>query len=188
MDKFTHLADFLGNLFDDVRTAKKAQVIMAGILQARSCRLRDIARDMAGNEAVNYKCIQRIVEETALKLILLWLFQEEDPFLIGDPTEMPRPEAQKTDYIGTLSDGQTSGYLLLILVTPYQGRAIPCHFVGYSSSIIGTEVTSRSSFPSELLSELRIRNWDRAVHRLSPTDSRLIPVSTYHQSHDRVSN
>ena len=51
MNKFTHLSDFLGYLFDDERTVKKAQAITAGILQARSCRLSDIAREMAGKEA-----------------------------------------------------------------------------------------------------------------------------------------
>jgi len=146
MNKFTHLSEFLGYLFDDERSVRKAQAITAGILQARSCRLSDIAREMTGNEAANYKCIQRFVANTALKSILLRLYQEEAPFLIGDPTEMPRPEAQKTEYVGTLSDRQTSGYWLLILATPYQGRAIPCHFVSYSSAIIGSEVTSHNRY------------------------------------------
>ena len=163
MDKFTHLCDFLGYLFDDERTVKKAQAITAGILQAHSCRLSDIAREMAGNEAANYKCIQRFVADTALKSILLRLFQEEAPFLIGDPTEMPRPEAQKTDYVGTLSDGQTSGYWLLILATPYQGRAIPCHFVSYSSAIIGSEVTSRNRYHYQAFAEVKELLGDKPV-------------------------
>lgn len=155
MDKFTHLSDFLGYLFEDERSIKKAQAITAGIMQAQSCRLSDIAREMAGNEAANYKCIQRFVAQTALKSILLRLFQEEAHFLIGDPTEMPRPEAQKTDYVGTLSDGQTSGYWLLILATPYQGRAIPCHFVSYSSTILGSEVTSRNRYHYQAFAEVK---------------------------------
>jgi hypothetical protein len=105
MDKFTHLSDFLAYLFDDERSIHKVQAITTGIMQAHSCRLSDIAREMAGNEAANYKCIQRFVARTALKSNLLRLYQETAPFLIGDPTEMPRPEAKKTDYIGTLSDG-----------------------------------------------------------------------------------
>jgi hypothetical protein len=155
MDKFTHLSDFLSYLFDDERSVKKAQDITAGILQAHSCRLSDIAREMAGNEVANYKCIQRFVANTALKSNLLRLYQEEAPFLIGDPTEMPRPDAKKTDYVGTLSDGQTSGYWLLILATPYQGRAIPCHFVSYSSSIIGSEVTSRNRYHYQAFAEVK---------------------------------
>lgn len=155
MDKFTHLSGFLAYLFDDERSVNKAQAITAGILQAHSCRLSDIAREMAGNEAANYKCIQRFVAQTALKSNLLRLYQEEAPFLIGDPTEMPRPEAKKTDYVGTLSDGQTSGYWLLILATPYQGRAIPCHFVSYSSSLLGAEVTSRNRYHYQAFAEVK---------------------------------
>jgi len=155
MNKFTHLSDFLGYLFDDERSIEKAQAITAGILQAHSCRLSDIAREMAGNEAANYKCIQRFVAQTTLKSILLRLYQEEAAFVIGDPTEMPRPEAQKTNYVGTLSDGQTSGYWLLILATPYQGRAIPCHFVSYSSALIGSEVTSRNRYHYQAFAEVK---------------------------------
>jgi len=155
MVKFTHLSDFFDYLFDDEQSVKKAQAITAGNLQARSCRLSDIAREMAGTEAASYKCIQRFVADTALKSILLRLFQEEAPFLIDDPTEMPRPETQKTDYVGTLSDGQTSGYWLLILATPYQRRAIPCHFVSYSSAIIGSEVTSRNRYHYQAFAEMK---------------------------------
>jgi hypothetical protein len=83
------------------------------------------------------------------------LYQEEAAFMIGDPTEMPRPDAKKTEYVGTLSDGQTSGYWLLILATPYQGRAIPCHFVSYSSAIIGAEVTSRNRYHFQAFADVK---------------------------------
>lgn len=155
MNKFTHLCDFLAYLFDDDRDLEKAQAITSGILKARSCRMSEIAREMEGSECANYKCIQRFVSKQALKSSLLRLYQEEAPFLIGDPTEMPRPEAGKTEYVGTLSDGQTSGYWLLILATPYHGRAIPCHFVSYSSAIIGTEVTSRNRYHYRAFAEVK---------------------------------
>jgi hypothetical protein len=155
MNKFTHLCEFLGYLFDDDRALQKAQAITSGILKARSCRMSEIAREMEGNEGANYKCIQRFVSQQALKANLLRLYQEEAAFLIGDPTEMPRPEAKKTEYVGTLSDGQTSGYWLLILATPYHGRAIPCHFVSYSSAIIGTEVTSRNRYHYRAFAEVK---------------------------------
>ncbi|MGZ6347888.1 MAG: transposase, partial [Anaerolineales bacterium] len=71
-------------------------------------------------------------------------FQEEAEFVIGDPTEMPRPQAKKTAYVGELSDGQSLGYWLLVLATPFRGRAIPFHFVLYSSKIIGAQATSRN--------------------------------------------
>ena len=63
MDKFTHLGEFLAYLFDEDRAVEKAH----------SCRLSEIAREMAGNETANYKCIQRFVAEESLKSILLRL-------------------------------------------------------------------------------------------------------------------
>jgi Transposase DDE domain len=155
MDKFTHLDEYLGYLFDDPKAVEKAQAITAGILKARSCRISEIAREMSGSEAANYKCIQRFVAAESLKSTLLRLYQEEAAFLMGDPTEMPRPDAQNTEYVGTLSDGQTSGYWLLILATPYQGRAIPCHFVSYSSAVIGAEVTSRNRYHYRAFAEVK---------------------------------
>jgi hypothetical protein len=131
-------------LFDDPETARKAARITAGIMQGRSPRLSDIAREMSGNEAANYKAIQRFLEDTAPQEVLLRLFREEAPFMIGDPTEMPRPQAKKTEYVGTLSDGETKGYWLMILATPYHGRAIPCGFVDYSSRTINQDATSRN--------------------------------------------
>ena len=110
---------------------------------------------MPGSESANYKCIQRFATDETLKSVLLRLYQENAPFMIGDPTEMPRPAAKKTDYVGILSDGQTSGYWLLILATPYQGRAIPCHFVSYSSAIIGAEVTSRNRYHFQAFAEVK---------------------------------
>ena len=155
MNKFTHLSEFLGYLLDDGRAIKKAAVITAGILKAQSCRLSEIARVMPGSETGNYKCIQRFVAGESLKPRLLRLYQEEAAFMIGDPTEMPRPGAKKTGYVGKLSDGQTSGYGLLVLATPYQGRAIPCHFVSYSSAILGPEITSRNRYHFQAFAEVK---------------------------------
>ena len=107
MNKFTHL---LQSVFDEKETAEKAKPIIEGILKARSPDLSDIAREMKGKEDWNYKYIQRFLKKTKPQESLLRLFQENASFVIGDPTEMPRPQARKTDYTGTLSDGQTSGY------------------------------------------------------------------------------
>jgi len=56
--------------------------------------------------------------------VLLRLFREEAPFVIGDPTGMPRPQAKKTEYVGRLSDIETSGsgcfyWQHLIMDVPY---------------------------------------------------------------------
>jgi hypothetical protein len=144
MDKFTQLLPFVHDLFDDPTIARKAARIVDGIMKARSPRMSEIAREMGGNEAANYKCIQRFLEATDPQEVLLRMFREDAAFVIGDPTEMPRPQARKTEYVGTLSDGETSGYWLLLLATPFQGRAIPCSFVSYSSKTINRDATSRN--------------------------------------------
>jgi hypothetical protein len=144
MNKFTQLLPFVHDLFDDPAVAWKATRIVGGIMKARSPRMSEIAREMDGNEVANYKCIQRFLEATDPKAVLLRMFREDAPFMIGDPTEMPRPQARKTEYVGTLSDGETSGYWLLLLATPFHGRAIPCHFVSYSSKTINRDANSRN--------------------------------------------
>ena len=68
MNKFTHLFGFVQYLFDEERTAWKAKLILEGLLKARSPRLSDIAREMAGQEEKNYKCIQRFLKSTARDL------------------------------------------------------------------------------------------------------------------------
>ena len=144
MDKCTQLLPFVQDLFDDRAAAQKAAQIVNGILKARSPRLSEIARAMKGNEAANYKVIQRFLEAHDPREVLLRLFREQASFVIGDPTEMPRPRARHTEYVGTLSDAETSGYWLLLLATPFHGRAIPCGFVSYSSKTIAQEATSRN--------------------------------------------
>jgi hypothetical protein len=146
MNKFTQILPFVQYLFDEDEMARKAAWIVEGILKGRSPRLSDIAREMSGEEAANYKCLQRFMDRVDPKEALLRLFQSEAPFMIGDPTEMPRPQAKKTDYVGTLSDSETRGYWLLLLAMPYHGRAIPCHFVSYSSKTINREATSRNQY------------------------------------------
>jgi hypothetical protein len=57
---------------------------------------------------------------------------------------MERYHAPKTAYVGTLKDGKTAGYWLLVLSTPFRGRSLPCWFVVYSSRVIETQNTSRN--------------------------------------------
>jgi len=44
---------------------------------------------------------------------------------------------------------------LLILATPFHGRAIPCHFVSYSSKTINDEATSRNQHHFEAFAEVK---------------------------------
>ena len=118
--------------------------IIRALLEAQSPRLSNIAEEMAGNSASCYKRIQRFLHKVDMKQVLLRFYQEEAKFVIGDPTEMERFRAPKTSYVGTLSDGTTAGYWLLVLSTPYRGRSIPFSFVVYSSRTIGEQITSRN--------------------------------------------
>lgn len=131
-------------LFDDAEEAKQAGEIGAAILEARSLRLTDIAAEMEGESAAGYKRIQRFLGKADPRAALWRLFQEDAGFVIGDPTEIERPNAWKTEYVGMLKDGKTRGFWALILATPYRGRAIPCGMVTYSSKTIAQGFDSRN--------------------------------------------
>jgi len=118
---------------------------------------------MRGKEDRNYKYIQRFLEKTKPQESLLRLFQKNASFVIGDPTEMPRPQAKKTDYIGTLSDGQTSGYWLMFLSTAFHGRSIPCGFVSNSFKTINQEATFRNRHHFEAFANVKDLIGDRPL-------------------------
>jgi hypothetical protein len=69
--------------------------VLKGLLEAPSPRFSLIAEKMPGLPAANYKAIQRFLAQVDLKTVLLRLFQEQAEFVIGDPTEIERPQAQK---------------------------------------------------------------------------------------------
>jgi len=144
MDKFIRIFDFAQQLFADERAARQASEIIAGIMKARSPRLSDIAAKMAGKEAAGYKRIQRFLQDNDPREALKMLFNEEADFVIADPTEIERPHAEQTEYVGTLMDGHTKGFWMLTLATPLRGRAIPFHFLTYSSRTIEDQPSSRN--------------------------------------------
>lgn len=144
MDKFINNQGFMAELFDDDESAERAGEIGTAILAARSLRMTDIAVEMEGESAAGYKRIQRFLRKADPRLALWRLFQEDAEFVIGDPTEIERPHAWKTEYVGTLKDGKTKGFWALILATPYRGRAIPCGMVTYSSKTIAQGQDSRN--------------------------------------------
>lgn len=155
MYKCTQFLPFLQALFDTPEVARKASRITAGMIRGRSPRLSDIARQMGGKEAANYKMIQRFLKSVDCQSALLRLFREDAPFVIGDVTEMPRPQAKRTEYVGTLSDGETAGYWLMLLATPYHGRAVPCGFIAYSSKTIHQEASSRNQYHFALFRQVK---------------------------------
>jgi len=121
MIKFIDILGFAQCLFDEERVARKAAQILKAILRARSPRLSDIAQHMPGNPEAKYKEIQRFLHRVDLKTALLRLFQLDAPFVLADPTEIPRPQARKTAYVGRLKDGKTRGFWLMLLATPVSG-------------------------------------------------------------------
>jgi hypothetical protein len=144
MDECIRILEFAKQLFSDQRTAKTASEIMEGIMTVGSPRISDIAANMAGNEVASYKRIQRFLHKNEPQETLRLLFNEEADFVIGDPTEIERPHAKKTGYVGTLKDGETRGFLMLTLATPLRGRAIPFHFLTYSSRTFEDQPSSRN--------------------------------------------
>jgi hypothetical protein len=144
MDKFIKNQEFMAELFDEVEQAERAGEIGTAILAARSLRLTDIAMEMEGESAASYKRIQRFLGKADPRTALWRLFQEDAAFVIGDPTEIERPHAWKTAYVGKLKDGKTRGFWALILATPYRGRAIPCGMTTYSSKTIAQGLDSRN--------------------------------------------
>lgn len=144
MMKYIRMVEFTQQLFERVEVASKAARILQALLRARSARLTDMARQMPGKPAAKYKEIQRFLRQVDTKSALLRLFQAEAPFVLCDATEIARPQARRTEYVGRLKDGKRRGFWLLVLATPFRGRAIPCHFITYSSQTIRQEATSRN--------------------------------------------
>jgi len=148
------MEQFTEYLFDDPRQVPKAALILKAILAARSPRLSDLSQMLSGKPQANYKMIQRFLAATEPKEALWRLSDKEAPFVLAHPTEIPRPQAKKTEYVGTLSDGRTRGFWLLVLATPYRGRAIPFSFVTYSSQTIAQEGRSRNLEHQRALGEV----------------------------------
>ena len=144
MDKCINFCGFMRHLIDEGKLVKQGAEIVKALLEAQSPRLTNIAEKMSGKSDRNYKTIQRFLKDVNVKQLLMRFYREEAEFVIGDPTEMERYRAPKTSYVGTLSDGQTAGYWLMVLSTPFRGRSLPFSFVVYSSKTIGSQCTSRN--------------------------------------------
>jgi Transposase DDE domain len=143
MNKFTIL-EFIRAIIDDEEVANQVAEIGQAILEARSLRMTDIASHMEGNSEAAYKRIQRFLKRHDPRETLARLYQEDAAFMIGDPTEIERAQAWKTEYVGTLKDGKTKGFWAMVLATPFRGRAIPCGLVTYSSKTIAQNQDSRN--------------------------------------------
>ncbi len=152
---FRRMEQFTDYLFDSKDQARKAALILKAILEVRSPRLSDISQAMPGNPEANYKMLQRFLQATDPREALLRLYQEDAPFILADPTEIPRPQAKKTGYVGRLKDGKTRGFWLLVLAVPCRGRAIPFWFITYSSQTMAEEGSSRNLEHHRALAEIK---------------------------------
>jgi len=144
MDKCINFYKFWRHLVDDEKLVKIGAEITKAFLEAQSPRLTNISEKMAGSSERGYKAIQRFIERVNLQKLVMRFYQEDADFVLGDPTEMVRYKAPRTSYVGTLSDGNTPGYWLMVLSTPFRGRSLPFSFVVFSSRTIGEQVTSRN--------------------------------------------
>jgi hypothetical protein len=138
------LKKYAAELFDGEEEAVKAAGIMAGMWAARSVRISEIARQMPGSEEGNARGIFRFLRWGEPGIALNRLYHDEAPFIVMDVTEIARPGAKSTAYVGRLQDGKTRGFDLLTLATPYRGRAIPFHCISYSSRTINEQCNSRN--------------------------------------------
>jgi hypothetical protein len=163
MDKCINIYGFMEQIMDDEKQARQGSKIVRAMLEAQSPRLSDIAEHMPGAGESNYKAIQRFLQKVELKRLLLRFYQEDAGFVMGDPTEMERYKAPRTPYVGTLSDGKTAGYWLLVLSTPFRGRSLPFSFVVYSSRTIGAESTSRNQEHFRCFEEVKALLGDRPL-------------------------
>ncbi len=143
---------FTDQCFD--RESEKAARIVKGILDARSPRISDISNAMEGNADANYKCIQRFIHNNDPKEALHRLYNEDTEYVLGDPTDIERLQAKKTEYVGKLKSKKL-GFNVLSLATPYRGRAIPFSFITYSSRTINGELSSRNMEHIKSIGELK---------------------------------
>jgi hypothetical protein len=138
------IREFIEGLFDREEEVEKGAPILKAILDGQSPRVSDIAQHLPGKAISNYKAVERYLELADPAKALLRTYMEDAPYVLADPTEIARPQAKKTEYVGILKDGKTRGFQTLVFGTPYRGRAIPFHFITYSSATIGDEATSRN--------------------------------------------
>lgn len=123
------LPPFCEELFDRPEQARRAAAILHGILAAPSPRLSEVAQAMARSTQANYKAIQRFLAEVDPREVLLRLWDEDAPFILADPTEVPRRQARRTEYVGQPTKRQDPGLLAAAAGPALQGEgaALPLH-------------------------------------------------------------
>jgi hypothetical protein len=151
----SQLLPFTEELFD--REEDKAARLLWSILESQSPRKSDWSQVFSeSSEETNYRTIDRVLPKLDPQKALMRLFDPEVPFVLVDPTEIERPQARSTDYVGRLSDGKTLGFWTVVFAQPYRGRAVPFHFGVYSEETIKhTAVSSRNLTWRDLVWEIK---------------------------------
>ena len=75
----------------------------------------------------------------------------------------PARKPARRSYVGKLKDGKTRGFWLLLLATPFRGRAIPCGFVTYSSKTIAQLQRSRNQYHWEAFDQIKTLLGDKPL-------------------------
>ena len=138
------VAAFLDPLFERSEWALRAARLVKAIWKVNCLRISELSHALPGNPDANSKAIQRFLRQVDFHKVLERLFDQEAEFYIGDVTEVERPYANRTSYVGRLSDGKTRGFQVFFLAQPYRGRAIPFAFAVYSEKTLQEEQTSRN--------------------------------------------
>lgn len=150
-----NLVQFTRFFFDRPEQAERAAELVSALWQAKSARLSDLARALPGAYEAAYKRVQRFLGRVDPAALLWRWFDAQAEYVIGDVTEVARPQAKRTAYVGRLKDGKTRGFDVLALCTPKRGRALPFAFVTYSSATLNQECTSRNREHQRALAQVK---------------------------------
>ncbi|WP_243095552.1 transposase [Thermus thalpophilus] len=142
---YKDLVPFVELVVDRPKDTEKVARLCYAILASGSARKSDWARHyrQEATEEANYKAIERLLEGLDPKRFLHRLVDTQHPILLADLTEVHRPQAKRTPYVGRLQDGGR-GFWVFTLAQPYKGRAIPVHVGLYSQATLEAEGTSRN--------------------------------------------
>ena len=180
MLKFIPWKAILASWVAPVRLVEVLAEVLQAILQAGSARWSDIARQMSGSEAAAYKRLQRLVARFDPREVLRQWCVQDAHIVILDATEVERPYAYRTEYVGVLppkeetkrrrrparkaKKGQETsertsrtrrGFWLLLLGLPFRGRVLPWGWWTYSSKTLDEEATSQNLVLRRFLEDLR---------------------------------
>lgn len=120
---YKDLVPFVEVVADRPKDTEKVARLGYAILASGSARKSDWARHyrQEANGEANHKAIGRLLEGLDSKRLLHRLIDTQHPILLADPTEVRRPQAKHT---------------------PYVGRAVPVHGGRYSQATLEAEGTT----------------------------------------------